>query len=357
MGYQIGRAPSGVPAHEVGWSPEHTSGTIFDPTGGDVNIEMGGGNGGGAYGRGAVSSRDPQFPNHAWKRLADAVTAANPETPTDPTDPTSPTTPTTPSTPSTPETAPTTISGLAGNVASSFVSGQVSSLLGVLGIGDSPGFLAAGSQLGQNIKKPGDKDDKDDEKKLDPKRGDLNQKKGDAKKLREAEDKVTDAEASLKIAKQKLAETEANPKSQESSNMAARTRVDKLERELGQARADLAALKSQTARASGLGNRTFDRGGVADGLGFLRKATPKPERVLSPRQTESFEQMVRSNFQSGIGTDEVLARLDRLISLTESVYENGLGETNNYFPDYGSAREDAAAVRRDTKQRAMLGGL
>lgn len=139
--------------------------------------------------------------------------------------------------------------------------------------------------------------------------------------------------------------------------MAARTRVDKLERELGQARADLAALKSQTARASGLGNRTFDRGGVADGLGFLRKATPKPERVLSPRQTESFEQMVRSNFQSGIGTDEVLARLDRLISLTESVYENGLGETNNYFPDYGSAREDAAAVRRDTKQRAMLGGL
>lgn len=69
QGYQIGRAPAGIPAHEVGWSAEHTSGTIFDPQGGDVNIEMGGGNGGGAYGRGAVSSRDGQFPNQAWKAL------------------------------------------------------------------------------------------------------------------------------------------------------------------------------------------------------------------------------------------------------------------------------------------------
>ncbi|GAA3963105.1 hypothetical protein [Gordonia caeni] len=69
QGYQLGRAPAGVPAHEVGWSSEHASGTIFDPQGGDVNIEMGGGNGGGAYGRGAVSSRDGQFPNQAWKAL------------------------------------------------------------------------------------------------------------------------------------------------------------------------------------------------------------------------------------------------------------------------------------------------
>lgn len=69
MGYILGRAPNGVPAHEIGWSSEHASGTIFDPVGGDVNIEMGGGNGGGAYGRGAVSSRDAQFPEHAYKIL------------------------------------------------------------------------------------------------------------------------------------------------------------------------------------------------------------------------------------------------------------------------------------------------
>ncbi|WP_435244959.1 phage tail tape measure protein [Streptomyces tendae] len=36
----------------------------------------------------------------------------------------------------------------------------------------------------------------------------------------------------------------------------------------------------------------YDSGGLARGLGFLPKYTPKPERVLSPRQTASFEQLV-----------------------------------------------------------------
>ncbi len=40
----------------------------------------------------------------------------------------------------------------------------------------------------------------------------------------------------------------------------------------------------------------FDDGGIANGMGWLPKATVAPERVLSPRQTEAFEQMVAANF-------------------------------------------------------------
>jgi len=40
----------------------------------------------------------------------------------------------------------------------------------------------------------------------------------------------------------------------------------------------------------------YDAGGVADGMGFLAKATIAPERVLSPRQTQAFEQMVSREF-------------------------------------------------------------
>ncbi|MCK0517866.1 phage tail tape measure protein [Williamsia sp. DF01-3] len=48
-GLQPGSAPAGVPAYEVTWNPEHTAGTIIDPVGGDVNIEMGGARGDGQY--------------------------------------------------------------------------------------------------------------------------------------------------------------------------------------------------------------------------------------------------------------------------------------------------------------------
>ena len=68
QGLTPGRAPAGIAAYEVGWSPEHTSGTIFDPAGGDVNVEMGGANGGGKYGS-SVGSRDGQFPQSAWIAL------------------------------------------------------------------------------------------------------------------------------------------------------------------------------------------------------------------------------------------------------------------------------------------------
>lgn len=67
-GLQPGTAPAGTPAYEVGWSPEHTAGTIYDPAGGDVNVEMGGGRGDGQYG-GPTGSRDGQFNQIAWMPL------------------------------------------------------------------------------------------------------------------------------------------------------------------------------------------------------------------------------------------------------------------------------------------------
>jgi hypothetical protein len=36
----------------------------------------------------------------------------------------------------------------------------------------------------------------------------------------------------------------------------------------------------------------FDQGGVAHGTGWMPKKTIKPERVLSPQQTQSFDKLV-----------------------------------------------------------------
>lgn len=50
-------------------------------------------------------------------------------------------------------------------------------------------------------------------------------------------------------------------------------------------------------------NKAFDSGGVANGLGFLPKATIKPERVLSPSQTVAFEKLpaVLTGLASALG--------------------------------------------------------
>lgn len=45
----------------------------------------------------------------------------------------------------------------------------------------------------------------------------------------------------------------------------------------------------------------YDLGGVASGRGMLAKYTPQPERVLSPRQTAAFEQLVGSLGNGGAG--------------------------------------------------------
>lgn len=72
-GFQQGDPPPGVAAYWVGWKNGgpgggHTAGTIIDPQGGDVNVEMGGASGGGAFGAAAAGASG--FPNRAWIQIA-----------------------------------------------------------------------------------------------------------------------------------------------------------------------------------------------------------------------------------------------------------------------------------------------
>ena len=72
-GFQQGDPPSGIAAYWIGWKNGgpgggHTAGTILDPEGGNVNVEMGGKSGGGAFGGAAAGASD--FPNRAWIPLA-----------------------------------------------------------------------------------------------------------------------------------------------------------------------------------------------------------------------------------------------------------------------------------------------
>lgn len=121
-------------------------------------------------------------------------------------------------------------------VAGSFVSGQLQSLFGVIGLNDSPPWLDAYDKTQQNLKRPGD-----DTKGLSA---------ADSKKLREAEDKVSDKAAALKLAQAKLDEVDKDPKAKPSQKLAAQQRVDQAEREAKQAEADLAALKAKTSPAA-----------------------------------------------------------------------------------------------------------
>ena len=72
-GFQAGDPPQGIQAYWVGWrnggpGGGHTAGTILDPEGGNVNVEMGGKSGGGQFGGSAAGASD--FPNRAWIALA-----------------------------------------------------------------------------------------------------------------------------------------------------------------------------------------------------------------------------------------------------------------------------------------------
>jgi hypothetical protein len=81
-----------------------------------------------------------------------------------------------------------------------------------------------------------------------------------------------------------------------------------------------------------VGGGSFDSGGVANGVGFMAKATIAPERVLSPQQTRSFDRLVATlergmpvgqsktiiNAPFTVNGDEAGARIvhDRLLALT-----------------------------------------
>lgn len=83
---------------------------------------------------------------------------------------------------------------------------------------------------------------------------------------------------------------------------------------------------------------TYDQGGLADGLGYLPKATIKPERVLSPRQTKAFENLVNN-----LTTNPVLNALSKVPSVA-SRFDKLSGDTNNsknyYFSDFTVKADD-----------------
>lgn len=58
-----------------------------------------------------------------------------------------------------------------------------------------------------------------------------------------------------------------------------------------------AAIQAATSGSGGIfGLPAFDSGGLANGMGYMPKATIAPERVLSPRQTSAFEEALSRNF-------------------------------------------------------------
>ncbi len=71
-GFQQGDPPAGQAAYWIGWvnggpGGGHTAGTIVDPDGGNVNVEMGGAGGNGQYGGSAAGAQS--FPNRMWLSL------------------------------------------------------------------------------------------------------------------------------------------------------------------------------------------------------------------------------------------------------------------------------------------------
>lgn len=92
----------------------------------------------------------------------------------------------------------------------------------------------------------------------------------------------------------------------------------------------------------------YDDGGAAIGTGLMAKNIIEPERVLSPRQTAAFEEMVRRDFQGG-GNDQLIAKLDQLIEL---MAKTPRGQVNYNLPaDRGVERVQRIA---DSRQRAGL---
>lgn len=66
---------------------------------------------------------------------------------------------------------------------------------------------------------------------------------------------------------------------------------------IGNISGQLVGASVRSALTGGSGMPAFDSGGMASGLGFMPKATIRPERVLSPRQTEAFEAALGRGFE------------------------------------------------------------
>lgn len=97
------------------------------------------------------------------------------------------------------------------------------------------------------------------------------------------------------------------------------------------------------AKAHHEANNWYDKGGIADGIGVMQKNVLKPERVLSPTQTEAFEQGMRNGFGGG----ELGVKIDRMIELLQVVAQQPRGQVNyNLRDEQGLKRAERAEKRR-----------
>lgn len=96
-------------------------------------------------------------------------------------------------------------------------------------------------------------------------------------------------------------------------------------------------------------NNWYDQGGQAVGTGLMAKNVITPERVLSPRQTAAFEQMVQRDFNGG-GDGRGVELLSRLVELTEALVKQTRGSS-------GRTRPDSAVRFAEAQQRSVLAGF
>lgn len=109
------------------------------------------------------------------------------------------------------------------------------------------------------------------------------------KQIREADDRITDLSNRLDVTEKELADLESDPKTKETTKQRKRDQVDKLKRELQQARDDRGALDSKGSGGFGGGNNPYakimegiseilpDFGGLADiGIGGLKESLLPP---------------------------------------------------------------------------------
>ena len=313
-GFTMGSGSSGD--MRIGWvnggpGGGHTAGTLPDGT----NVEMGGGYGGGMVG-GTVGADDGSFTHRAFLRVAEAAESTA-ESAADST-----ATPTTTDS-STPTASQAGTGGTTGGLRG-VLQKYTSDLTGIaydgfwefLGL-DQPWWLGVdlpdtSGGMAKTDPKAAPSKDKADEKPKPVEKG------SSAKTVREARDRVDDTERRLKVAKARLDEVEANPKAKASAKMAASNSVVKLERDLAQAQSDLDELKRRRTPSTTTPDRgkdVFDRGGEARGIGMLQKKILKPERVLSPKETQAFQDGMRRGF--GGDNTAIEAKFDKLISAME----------------------------------------
>lgn len=109
------------------------------------------------------------------------------------------------------------------------------------------------------------------------------------KQIREADDRITDLSNRLDVTEKELADLESNPKTKETTKERKRDQVDKLKRDLQQAKDDRGALDSKGSGGFGGGNNPYakimegiseilpDFGGLADiGIGGLKESLLPP---------------------------------------------------------------------------------